>query len=545
MDGEHKNAPRAESRSLPSHHGKLRVFVSYSRKDDAFAQELVTGLDVVGFQPYLDKHDIAAGEDWEARLSRLIEAADTVVFIISPDAVASDRCAWEVKRTAELQKRLLPIVWRVVPEAEVPPRLKQLNYIFFDKPHSFAPSLAALTKALRTDLGWIREHTRLGEMALRWQDRARSGALLLRGEELHAAKDWLKAQPRYAPEPPLLTHEFIKASEDAEDARVSAQRKQLDEVAAAQARTARLQRRAYLLLVGLIIGIVGWTNESYLAERWRWWAVMRPYMVSQVRPYVLNAAREQALEAGDVFRECARDCPEMVVVPAGRFLMGSGVDDPMQRPNEGPPHQVILARPFAVSRFQVTFADWEACATVGGCPATGDAGFGRGERPVIYVSWDDAKQYVAWLSRMTGKSYRLLTEAEYEYAARAGLATPYPWGDVLGINQANCNGCGSAWDNQRTAPVGSFQPNAFKLYDMVGNVFQWIEDCYHNDYFGAPTDGSAWTTGDCGRRVVRGGSWSSDPRVLRSASRARGSTVNRDDNVGFRVRRTISGVNSE
>jgi hypothetical protein len=169
MEGEHAVAPITVSAAeKPAHGGdaKLRVFVSYSRKDDAFAQELVTGLEFGGFQPYLDKHDIAAGEEWETRLGRLIEAADTVVFVISPDAVASECCAWEVKRTTELKKRLLPIVWRAVPEAEVPPRLKQLNYIFFDKPHSFAPSLAALAAALRTDLDWIREHTRLGEAAL-------------------------------------------------------------------------------------------------------------------------------------------------------------------------------------------------------------------------------------------------------------------------------------------------------------------------------------------------------------------------------------------
>src|SRR5262250_419350 len=127
---------------------KLKIFISYSRKDEDFALELLSGLEFAGFEPYLDKHDIAAGEDWEARLSRLIEAADTVVFVISPDAVASERCAWEVERTVALKKRLLPIVWRSVQEADVPPLLKRLNYIFFDKPHSFAPSLAALATAL-------------------------------------------------------------------------------------------------------------------------------------------------------------------------------------------------------------------------------------------------------------------------------------------------------------------------------------------------------------------------------------------------------------
>jgi hypothetical protein len=212
---------------------KLRVFISYSRKDEDFALELLAGLEVVGFEPYLDKHDIAAGEDWEARLGLLIEAADTVVFVISPDAVASERCAWEVEHTVKLKKRLLPIVWRRVDEAQVPPRLKQLNYIFFDKPLMSVPSLTALSTALRTDLAWIREHTRIGEAALRWDGRGRNEALLFRGEELTAAKTGLASPPQYAPEPTLLHHEFIKAAEDAEAARTSNERKRLDEMTAA------------------------------------------------------------------------------------------------------------------------------------------------------------------------------------------------------------------------------------------------------------------------------------------------------------------------
>src|SRR5262249_27363145 len=159
------------------------------RKDEAFAQELVAGLQFAGFEPYLDKHDISAGEDWELRLGRLIETADTVVFIISPGAVESKRCAWEVERAEVLRKRLLPLVWRPVEQAKAPASLQRLNYIYFDKPHSFAPSLAALASALTTDLDWMREHTRLAELALRWNVRGRAPALLIRAEELAAAKD--------------------------------------------------------------------------------------------------------------------------------------------------------------------------------------------------------------------------------------------------------------------------------------------------------------------------------------------------------------------
>jgi len=189
----------------------------------------------------------------------------------------------------------------------------------------------------------------------------------------------------------------------------------------------------------------------------------------------------------------------------------------------------------------VTFADWDACVSVGGCPKAGDSSWGRDTRPVINVGWDDAQTYVAWLSKMTGQPYRLLTEAEWEYAARAGTTTAYYWGGEIGKENANCNDCGSEWDNrQKTSPVGSFKPNAFGLYDMAGNVWQWVQDCYHGDYIEAPTDGSAWTSGDCSSRVVRGGSWYTHPHGLRSASRSWNATANRIGYLGFRVGRTLS-----
>jgi formylglycine-generating enzyme required for sulfatase activity len=226
----------------------------------------------------------------------------------------------------------------------------------------------------------------------------------------------------------------------------------------------------------------------------------------------------------------------MVIVPAGS--MGSTASDMGHRPNEQPQHHVTIAKPFAVSKFEVTFAEWDACAAQGGCASqVSDEGWGRGRQPVINVSWDEAQHYVAWLSRITGKTYRLLTEAEYEYAARAGVQTSYPWGDEVGRNNANCAGCGSRWDVAQPAPVGSFAPNHFGLYDMVGNVWEWVEDCVHEDYSGEPPiDGSAWTTGgDCSTRRLRGGSWASIPDEVRSANRSRGRTGQQSTVIGFRV----------
>jgi formylglycine-generating enzyme required for sulfatase activity len=230
----------------------------------------------------------------------------------------------------------------------------------------------------------------------------------------------------------------------------------------------------------------------------------------------------------------------MIVIPAGKFIMGSPENESDREANEGPPHEVTVAKPFAVSKFEVTFEEWDACVAAAACPRVPDS-WGRGEMPVINVSWRDAKQYVGWLSQLTGKEYRLLTESEWEYAARAGANTRYSWGDDPGMGNANCDGCGSRWDLQQTAPVGSFKPNALGLYDMHGNVWEWVEDSWHENYEGAPTDGSAWLRGgDPSFRVVRGGSWRNESaRSVRAAVRAQRHANVRFDTLGFRVARTI------
>ena len=251
----------------------------------------------------------------------------------------------------------------------------------------------------------------------------------------------------------------------------------------------------------------------------------------------LSAAQERALAAGATFRECSA-CPEMIVVPAGSFLMGSPATERGRVPHEGPQHRVALASPFAVARFALTAQEWQACVLQRGCRDDADDGWGD-RHPVTGPSWNDAQSYVTWLGKLTGKSYRLLSEAEYEYAARAGMQTAYPWGDEVGSRNAVCFACGSEWDNKGPAPVGSFRPNGFGLYDMVGNVQSFVEDCWHDSYEGAPTDGAAWTSGDCFSRVVRGGSWANDAAEMRSASRAINGTIDRYPNLGFRVARTL------
>lgn len=262
-----------------------------------------------------------------------------------------------------------------------------------------------------------------------------------------------------------------------------------------------------------------------------------------------------AAASGTEFRDCPT-CPEMVVVPAGEFVMGSSLAE-SGHTDEKPQHTVRFAQPFAVGKFEITFEQWDACTAAGRCPAAADDGFGRGRYPAINVSWTDARAYAAWLSETTGRSYRLLSEAEFEYAARAGTQTPWFWGeapDSWGSRQA----CAYAnthdeagkdmhmmyvWSHHQcndgygeNAPTGKYKPNGFGLHDMLGNVREWVEDCHQTGYEGAPADGSVRPhQGACEKRVVRGGAWVDGPSTSRSAYRYAEAESFRNYQVGFRV----------
>ena len=269
-----------------------------------------------------------------------------------------------------------------------------------------------------------------------------------------------------------------------------------------------------------------------------------------------EAAKDFAV--GEVFRDCDHYCPEMVVVPAGRFTMGSPSSESEGYSDERPQREVAIGAEFAVGVHEVTFAEWDACVSGGGCGGyrPDDEGWGRGGRPVINVSWDDAQAYASWLSRETGEEYRLLSEAEWEYVARAGTTTSRYWGSSSSGQCSYANGAdrtaqrhNSDWTvadcddgHYRTAPVGSFRPNGFGLHDVLGNVWEWVEDCWHDDYTSAPRDGRAWlgsNGGDCSRRVLRGGSWDVRPKDLRSANRSRNGSGGRSDDLGFRLLRSV------
>ena len=366
-----------------------------------------------------------------------------------------------------------------------------------------------------------KEYDKASEVDTRQQLQA-----LLMGLPLDTAEKWLAARRGDIEAPDRA---FIEASMRADRA--------------AARKWAWLQRAVGVLLLCIISGLLARMYERELREQWFWTTTFAGKGLTGTDTLMLN------LKPGAPFGECVdtlsddqkthpirRYCPDMVVVPWGKFMMGE----------EGDQHEVFIAKPFAASRFAVTFDQWDGCVAGGGCdnyrPTSNT--WGRGTRPVISVSWDDAQQYVDWLNRMVGtKTYRLLSEAEFEYAARAGSTTKYPWGDDIGKNNANCDGCGSEWDNRQTAPVGSFKANNFGLYDMQGNVWQWVEDCWHDNYEGAPNNGTAWKTACSERysRVVRGGSWGDPPDVLRSADRNRFTSSDFQLlNGGFRVGRTLS-----
>lgn len=247
------------------------------------------------------------------------------------------------------------------------------------------------------------------------------------------------------------------------------------------------------------------------------------------------AAPSATAKAGTVFRDCP-ECPEMIVLPPGIFIMGSARGDEKERPA----HPVRVLKTFAVGKFEVTFDEWEACARDKACAGgLDDHGWGRGRRPVINVDFTAAKKYAAWLAKKTGRAYRLPSEAEWEYAARAGATTDYPWGDAMEPGRANCRDCETEWSAKGSAPVGSFPPNAFGLHDLNGNVWEWTEDCWNADHAGAPRDARPRLSGECAFRVVRGGSWYYFRKLARNSYRVKWVVEDKSYNVGFRVAREL------
>lgn len=341
-------------------------------------------------------------------------------------------------------------------------------------------------------------------------------------------------------------------------------------------------------MFGLALAMTRAWRHSVLA------AAVAVFAASAAHPAVLSPSQHQALKPADVFHECT-NCPEMVVVPAGSFTMGSPAGEPDHSEREAPQHVVTFTRPFAVGKYQVTVGEFAAFVQEAGqppgaatCqnfapylpdpePAVPDGpvevswramGYKQTDRfPVGCISWNDAQAYVTWLAKKTGHPYRLLSEAEFEYATRGKMAPgtypPYFFGSDAADICKYGNGADTALaaamrresQDPKTqgpdpmlscndghafaAPVGSFQPNAFGLYDMQGNITQWLADCLHEDYANAPSDGSAWMAQECESHMMRGASWDSTASAFRSAMRMWASTSQNNPQLGFRVARTL------
>ncbi len=332
-------------------------------------------------------------------------------------------------------------------------------------------------------------------------------------------------------------------------------------VTGSEDRTARLWETQGWTLVAVLRGHAGYVtsaafsaNDSHILTgsidgTVRKWRLATGTAGSTERRPVERLA-EGRVRNGDTFRDCER-CPEMTWIGADSFRMGSPDDERGRDDDEGPLHPVTFASRFALGVHELRWSEWQLCADAGACRViAADPGSGPGMhgRPVALVSWQDAQDYVAWLTRTTGKRYRLPSEAEWEYAARAGSPHAYPFGEDESALCLHANGADLATDfnnrnrcfdgvGRRAGPVGQYRANGYGLYDMIGNLWEWTDDCLNRNYAGAPTDGSPWRAGDCGQRMLRGGSWGSYPHNLRSATRY---SVNRDyrgSEVGFRVAR--------
>lgn len=298
-------------------------------------------------------------------------------------------------------------------------------------------------------------------------------------------------------------------------------------------RRLRVQAAIASMAVLLAGGFLAWWQGPWLKQEAYWIAHI----------HVTPSRTALALEKGKTFQDCT-DCPTMTVIPGGTFWMGS--DGPGAKKTEQPQHQVTIANAFAASIYEVTFDEWDTCARIGDCSPDIKAGsWGRGKQPVINVTWNDAKKYTDWLARITGQKYRLLTEAEWEYAARAAEPESAANEQTLYFfgNDDNTQLPKYAWyaDGKYQDPheVGQLKPNPNGLYDIYGNVWEWVEDCYRDGYAPSQTDGKAWTTPSCGKHVMRGGSFRFGASMLRSAARGVEGTDTRDDDRGFRVARQL------
>jgi formylglycine-generating enzyme required for sulfatase activity len=481
------------------------VFISYPHQEKVTADAACAKLEAEGIRCWIAPRDVAPSAEWAAAIVDAIDQCRVMVLIFSTHANLSKQVRREVQQAFEEEKPVVPFrIEDVKPE-------KALRY-FIGPVHW----LDALTPPVEQHLQKLTASVR-GLVRIPMSDEPASTA----------------GEPRHEPD----TAQLRAAEAKADRRRQAAEAERIREAEAEQRRKHELK----------------WHAEGRI----------------KIEARIVHGAPDGWFKPGagkvEWFKD-HEDGPEMVVVPTGEFMMGSPETERERYKHEGPLRKVKIGRPFAVGRHAVTRGQFAAFVNItnykieGATIWTGsdwkfdpnkswrNSGFRQDDNhPVASLSWDDAQEYAEWLSRLTGQRYRLLSEAEWEYVARAGTMTPFWWGSSIAPTQANYDGNfvyegGGAKGEYRqaTVPVGTFEPNAWGLYNVHGNVWEWCEDNWHDSYNVAPVDGSAWSQGGHAGCVLRGGSWLLSPQYLRSAARSWSSSVHWNSGIGFRLGRTLT-----
>ncbi len=475
------------------------IFLSYSRRDIDRARWFINLFEGKGLSVFWDLTSIPPGITFHQFIRQSLDRSCCVVVLWTEASVKSE---WVDIEAREGKKRgvLIPVLLDALKEEQLPFGLHIINATALHDWDGKSPH-RNLDLLLRTIYG------RLGK------------------ENLESATD---PSTNLGRPPSQAEEEQRRRTEERGKDREARERAEKEPEESAQVKRAGgVEQRTEPARVPESTRRASWIRLIAMAVLHASWI---PVIAMTVIVLVLVAGVVFWLKDGD-------EGTEMVVVPAGTFQMGDiqgvGTED------EKPVHQVRIPKPFAIGKYEVTFEEYDRFAKATGRELPSDEGWGRGRRPVINVSWVDAVSYAEWLSGQTAKRYRLPSEAEWEYVARAGTATVYWWGDDIGTNRANCDGCGSRWDNKQTAPVASFEANGFGLFDTAGNVHEWVQDCWYANYEKTPDNGAAREEAYCAQRVIRGGSWYVVPWFVRSAHRDKFIPESRDNIIGFRLAQDI------
>jgi len=522
------------------------VFLSYKRDERTAVEQIASRLRALGLTVWFDA-SVSAGETFNAEIDREARAAKAILVCWSPSARQSE---WvNAEAMIGFTQKKLAACYVAGPDGFDPPTP-------FNTRH--AEDLRAwLSEISETDAAWRSVLRRIGKLCGRtdietwaaldaqtdaaelrvWIAAHKASPLLRKVNALLRMREDEVAQPAQLQQKALqhrASEVGKRSTTEDHHSEADQARPYVDQEQALSAKDLGAVVTWMAWIVGLPLLLIGLFALGSVFRGIGVNSAGTPVTTVSEATHISAPSPSQPLRIGQEFDDCAGAgwCPRMIVIPSGGIMMGDDTNAETQ-----PRHLATVER-FAVGKFELTFAEWDACVNGGGCRqfSPADEGWGRGRRPVINVSWDDAQQYVQWLSGATGRHYRLLTEAEWEFSARAFTQTAYYTGANFTSADGNVHSAA-----MRTRPVGTYAPNPFGLHDLNGNVSEWVQDCWHDNYDGAPTDGSAWTGGDCTYRTVRGDSWLGFSEVPASslAERTRSIHTAATTTLGFRVARTL------